>query len=91
MKAELIHGARSESDIEKIITAISCFDFLQYSNNWDKLGQMLYKLRVSGYTLPITDVIIAQIAMEHNADVFSDDKHFEMIKNIFPSLSLYSV
>ena len=91
VKAELIHGARSEEDIDRILKAVSCFNCLQYSNDWEGLGKMLYRFRVAGITLPITDVIIAQIAMEHNVTLLSGDRHFEMIKKVYPAFMLQAV
>jgi len=89
VEAELLHGARSSKDIEILSGAISCFYNLSYSNNWRQLGRMLYKLRTSGITLPFTDVMIAQIAMEHKVSILSNDKHFTLLKGIFPELVIY--
>jgi len=89
VEAELIHGARSEKEIGIIKEAISCFEMLSYSNNWELLGRMLNKLRANGLTLPFADVIIAQIAIEHDVCVLSKDGHFKKIKEIFPKLRLF--
>ena len=89
VEAELIHGARSDKDIRNIITAISGFEMLSYSGDWEKLGRMLYKLRVSGVTLPVTDVLIAQIAIDHRVAILSRDNHFRFMKNVFSELQLY--
>lgn len=91
VEAELIHGAKTEKEIESIKDAVSCFEMLTYSCNWEKLGRMLNKLRCSGVTLPFTDVIIAQIAIEHNVDVLTKDSHFKLIQSVFPELKLYTV
>ena len=91
VEAELIHGARSENEIESIKSAISCFEMLSYSCNWEKLGRMLNKLRSSGVTLPLTDAIIAQIAMDYDVDILTKDNHFKLIQTVFPELKLYSI
>ena len=91
VEAELIHGARSEKEIESIKEAISCFEMLSYSCNWEKLGRMLNKLRTSGISLPFTDAMIAQIAIDNDVDVLTNDNHFKLIQTVFPELKLYTV
>ena len=88
--AELMHGAKSEQDMNSILNATSCFTNLPFNEGWTQLGQMLYKLRTSGITLPFTDALIAQIAINHNASVLTNDKHFALIKSVFPELVLYT-
>lgn len=91
VEAELIHGARSEKEIETIKEAISCFEMLSYSCNWEKLGRMLNKLRTSGVTLPFADAMIAQIAIDYDVEVLTGDNHFKLIQSIFPELKLYPI
>ena len=91
VEAELIHGARSEKEIESIKEAISCFEMLSYSCNWEKLGRMLNKLRTAGVTLPFTDAMIAQIAIDNDVDVLTNDNHFKLIQTVIPELKLYNV
>lgn len=91
VEAELIHGARSEKEIESIKEAISCFEMLSYSCNWEKLGRMLNKLRTAGVTLPFTDAMIAQIAIDNGVDVLTKDNHFKLIQTVLPELKLYVI
>ena len=91
VEAELIHGARSEKEIESIKEAISCFEMLSYSCNWEKLGRMLNKLRSAGVTLPFTDAMIAQIAIDFNVELLTRDNHFKLIQSVFPELKLYPI
>lgn len=90
IQAELIHGARSEKDIAVILNAVSCLVKLSYSDDWEKLGRMLYKLRTAGVTVPFSDAVIAQVAIEHNIPLFSNDKHFVLMQKVFPELKLYN-
>ena len=91
VEAELIHGAKSEKEIGSIKDAISCFEMLSYSCNWEKLGRMLNKLRSSGITLPFTDAMIAQIAIDYDVEILTKDNHFKLIQTVFPELKLYLV
>lgn len=68
----------------KIISeAISCFEILPYNNQWKQLGEMLYQLRISGITVPFTDAMIAQIAINNEVDILTNDKHFALIKTVY--------
>ncbi|MBI4690333.1 MAG: hypothetical protein HY754_08725 [Nitrospirae bacterium] len=39
-------------------------------------------LRRNGINLPLTDVAIAALSIEHNLKVFTLDKHFEQIPGV---------
>ncbi len=91
VQAELLHGARSENDIKRILEAISGFENLPFFENWSSLGTMLYKLRSSGLTLPFTDALIAQTAINHHVSILTKDNHFGLIKTVIPELELYSI
>ena len=90
VEAELIHGAPSEKEIGKILNAISCFEKLPFSGDWVRLGRMLNKLRKSGITVPFTDAIIAQTAIEYDVNLLTNDHHFALINSVIPELHLYA-
>lgn len=91
VEAELIHGAISENEIGKILNAVSCFENLPFSGDWIRLGRMLNKLRKSGLTVPFTDAIIAQTAIEYDVSLLTNDHHFMLINSVIPELQLYSM
>ena len=89
IEAELLHGARTEKEIDTINEALSCFEMLHVGENWNQLGMMLYKLRKGGVTLPFTDAIIAQVAINNDVSVLTSDHHFKLIQSVIPELKLY--
>ena len=91
VEAELIHGALSEKEIGKILEAVSCFENLPFSGDWISLGKMLNKLRKSGFTVPFTDAIIAQTAIEYDVSLLTNDHHFTLINSVIPELQLYTI
>ncbi len=91
VEAELIHGALSENEIGKILSAVSCFENLPFSGDWIRLGRMLNKLRKSGLTVPFTDAIIAQTAIEYNVSLLTNDHHFKLMNSVIPELQLYTI
>ena len=90
VRAELLHGAVSEKDFNRISTLLSAFEEQPFEvKDWQMLGSNLYKLRTGGITVPISDAIIATISIKHGIPVWTRDKHFSMIQNVLSELKLY--
>lgn len=90
VKAELLHGAVSKKDaehLEKILNVFSSVDM--EPEDWNPVGKRLYQLRVNGISLPFQDVLISHLAIKNDLPVWTGDKHFEKIKEIFPELKLW--
>ncbi len=91
VEAELLHGARSEKELENIAESISCFEKLPVGERWNQLGHMLCRLRRSGVSLPFTDAVIAQVAINNGVSLLTNDNHFKLIANIIPELRLFEL
>ena len=91
VEAELIHGALSEKEIGRILDAVSGSENLSFSGDWVRLGKMLNKLRKAGLTVPFTDAMIAQTAVEYGVSLLTNDRHFRLISDVIPELSLYTI
>ena len=92
VKAELLHGARSEKDFRKILDALSEFPFLDIGDDfWELLGNTLFILRKNGLTIPFQDAALISLALKHNAMIWSNDKHFMYVKPVFSELRLWEM
>jgi len=90
VKCELLHGAKSDADFTRIRDALDEFEELAFEeSDWEKLGIQLYKLRTKGITVPFQDAIIALLSIKHGVPIWTNDKHFALIKAVFPDLQLY--
>jgi predicted nucleic acid-binding protein len=90
VKVELIHGAKSEKQKNKIKEALDEFIMLPVSEDtWDFLGDLLYELKTSGLTVPFQDVLIAAIAIENDCMLWTNDKHFSRIRKKVKGLRLF--
>ncbi len=90
VKAELLHGARSPEDYQRILYALADFPCVDMrKTDWDSLGSHLYRLRAHGVSVPFQDAIIATLAIAHGASVWTNDKHFALMKNVLTDLQLY--
>ncbi len=89
VRAELLHGSRSEKNQREIHESMAEFDTLNLEgDDWEALGDQLYMYRKQGVTVPISDAIIACIAMTYGIPIWSRDGHFEMMKNVIPELQI---
>ena len=90
VRAELLHGAISEKNIQEISNLLSSFDELNLeSSDWQMLGEQLYRLRTHGITVPLSDAIIASVAIKNDIPVWSGDQHFEYMQKVLGGLKLY--
>jgi len=80
---EILRGARSQKEYDKLsqdLAALRCFDVS--AKVWERAGKLGYALRHKGINAPLTDTIIAAVALENNALLLHDDRHYEMIASI---------
>jgi len=83
---ELMQGVRSPRQKEVVTAALSSLPYAEMSAAlWEKAAERQISLRKSGLTIPLSDLLIATIAIENDLSVFTLDKHFEQI----PGLRLY--
>jgi tRNA(fMet)-specific endonuclease VapC len=81
--AELLQGAKTEKDYRMLKNSIDGLPFIETSfENWALAGDISYKLRQKGITIPITDCVIAAVAIYNNASVMTYDRHFANIPNL---------
>jgi predicted nucleic acid-binding protein len=90
IKAELMHGAESEEDLLIISKALSDFEYIPIDESiWDEVGRLNYLLRKGGITIPFQDVILCALAIRYDLRIYSNDKHFAMIKEKVEALQLF--
>ena len=84
--AELLQGCRGAKEREAIKEAMFALPYFEITRStWVKAGETSASLLRRGITLPMSDLIIAAIALEYRYQVYSLDAHFKKI----PNLSLY--
>jgi predicted nucleic acid-binding protein len=89
-RAEILHGARTREDAASLTQALDAFAHLQiFDSTWDHLGHHLASLRVAGLPMPFQDVLLATIALDHDAELWSYDAHFKMIQGVLTKLKLF--
>lgn len=85
--AELLQGCRSSEDVDTILSHLAGLRFLDTTfSTWKRAGELSASLRRKGVTLPLSDLIIGALAIEHGYRVYTLDTHFKHI----PGLTLYA-
>ena len=81
--AELLAGARTVQDRQRIDTAFKGLPYLEASRStWTHLGNLAGALRSQGITIPFPDLLIATLALEHNLSLLTHDAHFQRIPRL---------
>jgi len=81
--SELLHGVKNEKEylmLSKSISAILYLDCI--FEDWIKTGSILFNLKKRGKIIPLTDALIAAVAIRVNAAILTLDQHFKDITEI---------
>lgn len=85
--AELLQGCRPPSERALLSDALSALPYRETDREtWERAGDLSAQLLRKGITLPLSDLIIASLALAHGDVVYSLDTHFKRI----PGLHLYT-
>lgn len=80
---ELIQGIKSSGEEILVLNALQAVTHLEMSAElWIKAGRLSAKLRGNGHTLPLSDLVIATLALEHGLTVLTVDGHFDEIPGL---------
>lgn len=81
VKAELLQGVKTKKEKQQLGVMFDAVENLTtHELDWEVAGNTLQTLRESGITLPLTDALIAAIAIRHKAQVLTLDHHFSDLK-----------
>ena len=90
VRTEILHGARSEEEIDDYLKAFKTFDkVLTGDYDWEGTGFILQTLRSKGFNVPLSDALIVFTAMKYDIPLWTRDNHFKFIQGFFPELKLY--
>ena len=84
--AELLQGCRTQPErttLSEALLALRYFEVIQAT--WSQAGDLSAHLLRKGITLPLPDLLVASLAIEHDCCVYTLDAHFKKI----PGVHLY--
>ncbi|NWF56675.1 MAG: PIN domain-containing protein [Syntrophaceae bacterium] len=80
---ELLQGIRSQEEREQVKEALLSVKFLDITpEDWEGAALTSRELRSQGITIPMTDLLLAQLAKAHDLEIISLDPHFDQIPGI---------
>ncbi|ACI21120.1 PIN domain-containing protein [Thermodesulfovibrio yellowstonii] len=84
--AELIQGLKNFKEESNLIELLKAVNTLEITVDiWIKAGKLSLDLKRKGINIPLTDVATAALAFEHDMELYTFDKHFDLI----PGLKIY--
>jgi predicted nucleic acid-binding protein len=91
IRAEVLAGVRDDREAEKVAHALDIFESIPIPETvWDIVGRNAALLRCQGIAVPFADMLIATLAIENKLTLWTKDLHFLRIRNILPTLALFS-
>jgi predicted nucleic acid-binding protein len=86
--AELLQGSGTESDFNKWISRFAALHYYESPRaTWIRAAGLSFQLMRRGLTTPLSDLVIAQVALDNDLSVFATDPDFERV----PGLKLHRV
>ena len=90
IKTELLRGSKTDDEFVQIETSLEDCYYLNFAkNDWTALAKLFIILKKNGLTVPFQDVMIAYLAIKYNCEIWTNDKHFKLMKTVLPTLRLY--
>ncbi len=81
--AELLQGTKTSKEQDIVINIFDTLEYIEITKKlWIESGNLASKLRSIGKTIPLSDILLACCAREHQLQIFTIDKHFQEIPNI---------
>lgn len=80
---ELLQGIKSLEEEALVLSAFKALPHQEMTDGlWIKAGRLSSQLRKKGQTLPLSDIIIATLALEHGYSLLTVDRHFEAVPGL---------
>lgn len=88
--AELLHGSKDEKDSAAIQAMLSGLGYVELTkDDWTQVGLLLARLRGCGLSVPMADAIIAYLALREDAEIWTNDRHFTLMKAVLPGMRIF--
>ena len=82
---ELLRGSKTTKEFAYVSELFETIEVVNESaSTYTDAGRMGYELARRGHTLSVVDLLIAQLAIDHQLQLLSLDKHFAIIAEAFP-------
>jgi predicted nucleic acid-binding protein len=81
--AEILQGVKAPKEANLVEQSLAKLRYLEITRDiWVTAGEISASLRSTGITIPLSDLIIAAIALSGNHEIFTIDPHFNKIDGL---------
>ena len=81
--SELLAGVKVKKDREALKQTLDALEYTEASRStWISAGEMSSRLRRQGIGVPLTDLLLAALALENGSDIFTLGNHFDRIPEV---------
>jgi predicted nucleic acid-binding protein len=81
--AEILQGVKDSKEANLVKQSMGKLPYLEMTRDiWVTAGETSASLRRTGITIPLSDLIIAAIALSGNHEIFTIDQHFNEVDGL---------
>jgi predicted nucleic acid-binding protein len=81
--AEILQGIRTKKEAGSVKDSLKRLPYLEMTRAaWEKAGELSRDLRRRGITIPLSDMIIASLAITEGCEVLTVDPHFQHVPGL---------
>ncbi len=81
--AEILQGIRSKKEARRVKESLKRLPYLEVTRDaWEKAGELSSDLRRRGITIPLSDMIVASLAIAEGCEVLTVDPHFQHVPGL---------
>lgn len=81
--AEILQGIKVQKEARLVKESLNKLPYLEMTRDiWEKAGEISASPRRKGITIPLSDLIIAALALSGGYEVFTIDPHFEQVHGL---------
>ena len=81
--SEILQGIRTKKEAVRVKESLKRLPYLEVTRDaWEKAGELSRDLRRRGTTIPLSDMIIASLAIAGGCEVLTVDPHFQHVPGL---------
>lgn len=81
--AEVLLGFRRDEQADWVASVLRGLHVLEITwDDWRTAARVGRRLIANGHALPLSDLVLAAVALEHDLAVYSTDPHFDLIPDL---------
>ena len=81
--AEILQGVKAPKEANLVKQSLGKLPYLEITRDrWEAAGEISASLQGTGVTIPLSDLIIAAVALSGDHEIFTIDPHFDKVDGL---------